>query len=449
MDKRRFLQSIAMMLLTGPAGTASRKTGNVSGRSNRVVVVGAGLAGLAAARELQQNGADVVVVEARERIGGRVWTSREWDSLPLDLGASWIHGVERNPLTGLADRLDTRRLVTSYERSRTYDSRGKPLGAEEEERLDELRRQFDRAIEAAWEESHDVSVAQAIERLAPGDRRLLDFIVHSELEQEYSGSAAQLSAWWYDQSEEYDGEDVLFADGFGVIPEFLAKDVDVRLGQVVREIQWGQAPVRVITQDSVHEADRVLVTLPLGVLQSGKVGFSPDLPGRKREAIAALGMGVLNKCYLRFGEPFWPQDVDWLEYIPESPRAWTEWVSFWRVAKQPVLVGFSAADQAREAERQSDEQIVASALGTLRSIFGECVPEPTGFRITRWASDPFACGSYSYNAVGSTPGMRETLASAVGDRVFFAGEAAHSACFGTAHGALLSGLRAAREILSV
>jgi monoamine oxidase len=257
-----------------------------------------------------------------------------------------------------------------------------------------------------------------------------------------------LSAHWYDHAEEFGGDDALFARGFGVIPEHLAKGLTIKLGQVVREVRWEKSPVRVVTQDSEFEADRVLVTLPLGVLQAGKVAFTPALPRDKTNAIAKLGMGVLNKCYLRFEEPFWPKDADWLEYVSDTPGAWTEWVSFWSAAKQPVLLGFNTADRGREIEDLSDEKIVASAMRTLRTIYGERIPEPSGIQVTRWAKDPFAMGSYSFNAIGSTPNMRKVLAAPMENTVYFAGEAVHSTYFGTAHGAYLSGLKAAKEILA-
>ena len=455
MDKRQFLKlmSLAWLGYSGRASAGENRRRKKPQRK-RVVVIGAGLAGLAAASELQAQGQEVLVVEARDRIGGRVWTSTEWNDLPLDLGASWIHGVKGNPLTGVADEIKARRLVTRYDSAVAYNTPGKPLSENEEERLDNLRTRLHKAIEQAQQLDEDVSLRQAIEsvvREAPKnseERRFADFILSSEFEQEYSGSAARLSAHWHDRDDEFGGGDALFERGFTAITGHLAKGLNIKLGQVVREVQWGKSPARVVTQDSEHEADHVLVTLPLGVLQAGNVVFAPALPRDKQGAISKLGMGVLNKCYLRFQEPFWPKDVDWLEYIPSTPGAWTEWVSFWRVAKQPLLLGFNAADRGREIEGMSDEKIVASAMQTLKTLYGERIPEPTGFQVTRWSKDPFALGSYSFNAVGSTPGMRKNLAAPLDGRVFFAGEAAHSDYFGTAHGAYLSGLQAAKEILA-
>ncbi|MEC4854125.1 MAG: NAD(P)/FAD-dependent oxidoreductase, partial [Jaaginema sp. PMC 1079.18] len=214
-------------------------------------------------------------------------------------------------------------------------------------------------------------------------------------------------------------------------------------------IQWQRSPVRVITQKTEFSADHVVVTLPLGVLQANTVRFSPELPRSKQDAIAKLGMGVLNKCYLRFADVFWDADVDWLEYIPAKHGEWTEWVSFKQAANLPVLLGFNAADWGRAIETWSNEQIVKSAMQTLRTIYGVSIPEPIDYQITRWATDPFSLGSYSYNRVGAVPKMRQELAAPLEKSVFFAGEASNRDYFGTAHGAYLSGLRAAQEILNL
>ena len=158
-------------------------------------------------------------------------------------------------------------------------------------------------------------------------------------------------------------------------------------------------------------------------------------------------MGVLNKCYLRFPEVFWPEEYDWLEYIPEQHGQWVEWVSFARPTGKPILLGFNAADMGRAIEAWDDRTIVESAMATLKTIFGPKIPQPEAWQITRWQADPFACGSYSFNALGATPAMREQLAQSVADRLFFAGEATSREYFGTVHGAYLSGIKAAEAVL--
>ncbi len=457
MCRRHLLQFLSAVLLSY-ASSRYRTTATANemqSNTSRIVVIGAGLAGLAAARELHHQGYEVVVIEARDRLGGRIWTSTQWPDMPLDLGASWIHGVQDNPLTALADEIQAHRLTTRYERATTYNTDGQPLSHAQHDRLDRHRTRVFHALMQAQEQDDDVSIRQAIAPLLHGlDRssepyRWINFILSSEIEQEYSGSTAELSAHWYDQLQNFEGGDVLFPQGFSAITEFLARDLRIEFGQPVQAIEWGRSPLRVVTSRSEFIADRVVVTLPLGVLKAQAVQFSPALPPPKQEAIAKLGMGVLNKCYLRFPSVFWPEDVDWLEYIPARHGEWTEWVSFKHVADQPILLGFNAADRGKAIEAWSDAQIVASAMETLKTIFGDGIPQPIEAQITRWASDPFSLGSYSYNAVGSTPKMRQALAAPLGQALFFAGEASHGKFFATAHGAYLSGLRAARQILVI
>lgn len=416
-----------------------------------ILIVGAGLAGLAAAHKLKSLGHKVLVLEARDRIGGRIWTSTKWPDIPLDLGATWIHGVQKNPITTLADTLGSQRVLTSYNSSKTYNTNGALLNDAEEEALDTVKKSIMAALETAQDAPTDTSVRQIADAFlktheAPRDmERLVNFVLSGSIEQEYGGAAEKLSAYWYDNSKSFSGEDAVFAEGFKVITEYLAQDVDIRLGQVVKQVYWQTSPLKITTNQNTFTADHVLITLPLGVLQAGDVAFHPPLPHAKQKAIDTLGMGVLNKCYLRFEKAFWPEDVDWLEYIPENNGEWTEWVSFMRTLQKPVLLGFNAATRGREIEALSDTQIVESAMQTLRRIYGRSTPDPIDFQITRWVSDPFAKGSYSYNPVGSEPRHRHQLAQPE-NGLFFAGEATSQDYFATAHGAFLSGLRAAEEI---
>ncbi len=457
MHRRNFLKIFGLMLMVSANNACGEESQGHTATSNkkRVVVIGAGLSGLAAAQELYRRGHEVIVVEARERIGGRIWTSTQWADMPLDFGATWIHGPQGNPLTDLAEQINAKRLTTRYDRAVTYNTSGNPLSEAEKVRMEDLRTQVFKALKEAQDKDDDASIRQVIKPIinqfdeSSEAYRFINFILSGVIEQEYSGSAENLSAQWYDSSQSFEGDDVLFAQGFQVIPEFLAQGLQIELGQVVKEIQWQRSPARIITQKTEFIADHVVVTLPLGVLQANSVRFSPELPRSKQNAIAKLGMGVLNKCYLRFPDVFWSADADWVEYVSARHGEWTEWVSFKQAANMPILLGFNAADRGRAIEAWSDEQIVASAMQTLRIIYGASIPEPIDYQMTRWASDPFSLGSYSYNPVGAVPKMRQALAAPLAKSVFFAGEASNKDYFGTAHGAYLSGLRAAQEILKL
>ena len=452
---RRDLIKLGLLVLSSSVLTTqchSDGTASDSERNRRVLVIGAGLSGLAAAKTLTQQGYQVTVLEARDRLGGRTWTSTRWKDAPLDMGASWIHGIEGNPITDLAKSIDAKLVVTRRENAITYSPTGNPFSEAEEAALSQLREQVQSVLQTAQNQSDDQSIQAAIERAFPWkklsteDKQLIAFVLNGTFEHEYGGSTKQLSTHWYDSSEAFSGEDALFAQGYQVIVEHLADSLKIETGQIVEAIDSSGSEVVVTTNLATHKADKVVITLPLGVLKAGKIKFTPELPDPKIRAIRSLGMGVLNKCYLRFESAFWSDDVDWIEQVAPNWGEWSEWVSFMPSMSLPILLGFNAADQGKELEALSDEQIVTSAMQTLKRLFGDSIPDPIDYQITRWLSDPFTVGSYSFNALGSIPEMRDELSKNIDGKLFFAGEATSREHFGTTHGAYLSGLRAAREM---
>lgn len=436
--RRRFLAGL------GGVAAAAMGGGLMAQGPGRVVVVGAGLAGLSAARALQDAGRSVVVIEARDRIGGRIHSSRLWPGLPMDLGASWIHGQDGNPLTELAQAAGARVAVTRYESALLLGPRGEEIDPD----LRPAERLLRDALRAAEGQGSDLSVMQAIEghpgwqRADAALRRLVMYLVNSTLEQEYGGGARRLSAWHGEEADEFDGEDALFPGGFDQIPAYLARGLDIRLSAEVTQI--GPEGVRLADGTRI-EAQGIICTLPLGVLQAGRVRFDAPLAPARQAAIDGLGMGLLNKCFLRFDRVHWPADVDWIGWLGPTVGLWGEWVSLVPAVGVPVLLGFNAADQAAEVEAMTDRDTAAAAHEALRAMLGTGFPAPQAAQVTRWGKDRHALGSYSFKAVGTGPATRRALAGADWDgRLWFAGEATEARYFGTAHGAVLSGRAAAR-----
>ncbi len=443
LSRRKALGGLSAALLTqmqtacaGPPGTA--------------LVIGAGIAGIAAARALKDAGRTVTVLEARDRIGGRIHTSRLWPDVPADLGASWIHGADGNPLTSLAAAAGATTMMTSYENAQLHLAEGLRATGVRGGGEAWASGVVETAIAAARRADEDKSLRAAIDGVSPPARRSavqraqLEFHLAGTYEQEYAGAAEQLSAWSFDDDEVFSGEDLLFPGGYDQIPRFLARGLDIRLNAVVSEVRWGANGVELqLSTGHTLRADQVIVTVPLGVLKIGAIRFTPDLPRSKREAIAGLGMGLLNKHFLRFDRVFWPGDYDWHELVKETPGRWSQWVSLAKTGA-PVLMGITGAEAARAIEPLDDRAIVAEAMDAVREMLGTAAPGPAGWQLTRWNADPFAQGSYSFNAVESGRAHRRELARAeAGGALRFAGEACSDAYPGTAHGALLSGRAAA------
>mgnify|MGYP000567731486 CR=1 FL=1 len=412
--------------------------GNDAG-GDRVIVVGAGMAGLSAARRLADAGIAVTVLEARNRIGGRTWTDSSL-GLPIDLGAAWFHGTKGNPLVALADQIGARTVRTDFESVAVFAD-GAPISAHKvDAALDGWPRVTDNLYGAADSAGPKASVGDALTKLVDLNDPLVQWCVTSTITAEYAADPAELALRWFGHEGELDGPDVLLPGGYVQLVDHLARGLAVTLDAEVSKIAYGDHGVRVETSKGVVEGDRVIVTVPLGVLKADVITFDPPLPEDKRRAIERLGFGLLDKVVLRFDEPFWPREPDMLG-IAGKDQPVSDLVNGLRFTDTPVLVGLRGGSNARVRERQSDEQTVQETLATMKA------PEPTGVIVTRWAADPFARGSYSFLAVGSSPDDQSALAAPVGDRLSFAGEATHEEFFATVHGAYLSGQREAQRIL--
>lgn len=423
-------------------------------RGETVLVVGAGMAGLAAAVRLEKMGFTVIVVEARDRVGGRVRTDRSVNGLAFDVGASWIHGIRGNPITKLARRARAARSRTLYGRIDLHDSDGGTFSKAERKRLGRLGRKFNRRTNRLVQQQLvdgplSVPLLQALDEVAttPEDRAFLLYESATRLTYEFAADPDELSAFWFNEGRATRGPDTLFPQGYDQIPEFLARDLDVRLGQVVQSIAHDELGVTVQTDQQQFQVDRVVVTLPLGVLKGGAVDFDPVLPNSKVAAMDRLAMGLLNKLYLRFPTQFWPAEAHRLGFAGDPASDWIEWYDYAAVLGEPVLMGFLGGAFARGFEPRSDGEHVTDAMRVLRIMYGPSIPDPTDHVVTRWSQDPFALGSYSYIPPGATPADRRTLAEPLGDRVFFAGEATSTSFPSTVHGAYLSGRTAARDLL--
>lgn len=382
-------------------------------------------------------------------------THQEWDGISVDMGATWIHGAgPRNPIAQLAKKVGARLAITSTEKTNTFGTNGELYNDADMRVLEALQEEIEAAVSEAQEVDPDRSLLDAVRAeidyldMSISARKRVDFLINTTYEHEYGASAKELSAHWFDSGDAYSGSESLFLDGYRVLVEHLSRGLDIKLGQVVTQIERSGEKVVVTSGEQSYRAGQVIVTLPLGVLKSGAVAFRPELPQVKLDAIEGLGVGVLNKCCLRFSEPFWDTKMDWINYVPEQHGRWAEWVSLAKATGAPILMGFNAADFGREIEGWTDAQIVQDAMKTLRVMFGEAIPEPIDWVITRWATDSFALGSYSCNVLGSSPPMRGDLASSVDGKLFFAGEATDEQFYQTVHGAYASGLRAANEAIA-
>jgi monoamine oxidase len=273
-------QIVAGLAMTAAVPLAPRPL--LASRNPDVVVIGAGIAGLAAARDLAVRGMSVRILEASDRIGGRVFTNRDVPGWPVDMGASWIHGIRGNPLTGLADQAGLARIETSWEPRPTFGPGGVRIDLDEASELAEMLLEAGR--DRVEDRDDDISLADAVQGTAgwrglkSADRRLVRHLANSDIEHEFAADWNNLSAWNYDDSDAYGGADVVFPNGYGELADYLAKDLSITTGEIVTRIERSGDDVRILTRSgNTYQAPHVVITVPLGVLKAGRIAFSHPL----------------------------------------------------------------------------------------------------------------------------------------------------------------------------
>jgi monoamine oxidase len=405
----------------------------VSPLRTEVLVIGAGAAGLAAAAELTRAGRSVLVLEARQRIGGRCDTRRmDGLAVPVELGAEFIHGrpavtldlLKRAAVPGV-DSTRTQRFV---ERGRL-----RPVDAFAEAQ---------KAMRAtAVLKKHDVSFEEFLrsrKNLSAVTRTFATMMVQGfDAADPALVSARDIADEW---QSALGSSQMRPQGGYGPLVGSLAKDVSLKLNTVVREIRWRRGAVEV----AGFRGRQAIVALPLGVLQSNSVRFSPPIT-EKRTALEKLVSGPVIRVAMRFREPFWEQRCPKVAFF-HSPKA--PFPTFWTPLpmRAPLLTAWAGGPKAARLTGSPHKKLLEQALVSVRSVFGR-IPAPEAVHVQDWEADPFARGGYSYVRVGGH-GARRILQKSLEDTLFFAGEATDTEGeAGTVAGALQSGIRAAREIM--
>jgi polyamine oxidase len=410
----------------------------------RVLVLGAGAAGLGAARALRAEGVDVTVLEARDRVGGRAWTV-DGAGVPVDLGAMWLHGTDGNPLVDVADFAGLG-LLASDPAATALLGPGGPLDEDAvEAAFDRYDRLLADLVRLRDQLGSDASIADGLAAAGPeAADEAVRLLLHAELEVTSAADLDRLALATLLAGARLPGDDVLVLEGLGTVVASLADDADVRLGEVVEQVAHGPDRVRVTTTAAVHEAERAIVALPLGVLAGGAVHFDPPLPAAVLDGLQALDPGAVTTVAVRLDEPLAPAGVEFASLAADVGT----WAVLDDAHESPVLVGWAVGDAAARLP-DDDAAVVHDALGALARALGVPAPEPTWSAVVRWGDDPFALGARSFVPAGVDPGVRTALGGAVSERLLLAGEASSTEWPATVHGAVASGEREAQRCMTL
>ena len=436
LSRRHFLAATAASATSasGPA-LAAQAGGDVD-----IAVIGAGAAGIAAARRIAGARAKVAVIEASNRIGGRCFTESTTFGVPFDRGAHWIHMPDINPAAPLARKLGFDIYpAPPWQRVRLGRRNARP--GEMEDFLAAMVR-ANRAIADAGRGRVDAPCSQALPKDLADWKDTIGFVLGPF---GCGKDLADVSAADFSHSAERD-TDAFCRQGFGAAIAKLGEELPVQLSNPVTRIEWGgRAPIEIYTTKGRVLARAVIVTVSTGVLMNGKLRFVPDLPRRQLDAITKLPLGSYDHIALELpGNPLGLQNDETVFEKSESARTAALLANIAGSALCTVEVGGGFG---RELAAMGESAMVAFALDWLTGLFGPDVKKAVKrTAATRWNSEPWILGAFSA-AVPGGQWARAALAEPLRDRIFFAGEATHETLWGTVGGAWASGERAADAAL--
>ncbi|MBU6361292.1 MAG: FAD-dependent oxidoreductase [Chloroflexi bacterium] len=412
---------------------------------NNTIIIGAGVAGLAAGQRLRQLGHDVLILEAQGRIGGRILT--DYSNGALELGAEFVHGEKAMTWNVMRDKgqpLQTQDYVEVGQNvhRHIYALNGylmagdSPFANEAETWKDSID------VQAHNDQLDMTSVADWFGQRAPIDN-VAAKMAQDRISRYEAADASRLSvsALRHEHQQNSAGSrNFRIISGYDRVIQTLAQGLTIRLNTPAYQVNWQGSSAEVVTADRQRlQAQHVVITIPLSLLQAGFIQFDPPLPVAKRQAIHSLDMGHGYKLALRFQQAFWP-DIDFLSML-DTVQTW------WPLhhAPMPTLMSFTAGPAALWLSALGEAGAIQQALTKLTAVFGAIVREQfVGALVKDWSLDPWARGAYTYTPVGAA-NARDVLAQPVGP-LHFAGEATLSnGHHATVHGAIESGFRAAEE----
>lgn len=405
-----------------------------------VLIIGAGVAGIAAARALSARGLSCLVLEAKNRIGGRAYT----DATGFDHGASWLHQANDNPMTALAEALGFESVDHDKLRQRLLFTEGRFATTAERRAFAAAEDRFWRVIEAA---AADGAPDRPASDAAPEGERFDPLVAHWEGAQICAAELARMSLHDF-AATALDGPNLLLRRGLGTLVTTLAEGLPITLNAPVTQIDWRGKDVEVGGAFGRIRARAAIITVSTGVLAQGGITFTPDLPAEKYAAIKALPLGLLNKLVFSIPPGVLPEFGAFASLrrdIAAPGDRPISWIA--RPFGAPVMLAFIGGSLAWELSRAGKRATEAHARAEFARVFGTEAAAALGPPIiTEWGEDPHFLGSYSH-AIPGAQAARRVLAEPLGNgRLIFAGEACHPRYAATVAGAWLSGEAAAQQL---
>jgi monoamine oxidase len=438
-----------------------------------VIIVGAGWSGIAAAMTLESKGiTNYVILEARDYIGGRSHTTYETvddKTVPVDLGSMWLHGGVNHPLHEVAKTTGTIPMSDATYSSYLYkDSNAGPFSDQDlTSYYDDLWYGFydvQRERQSSTEKDEALQVSADLFTNTLGsdfEKNIAKTFMTWNIRFDYSAPLSDLSTWWWNNDEGLDAQDIYLSGGYSpLVDAYSAPITDkVEKESVVTRINYKRKTINVSYSKSGSEENiilktkKVIVTVPLGVLKNNSIKFVPKLPGTRRRAIRRLGMGHMNKIFMIWKSTdniFWPSGI---EMFSDTVQRNTEFLFFSHGAfdggESHMIFAFFAGsdiDGTMDYQEGFEAKVAEIAMESLRNMFGSSINDPEKVTVTKWKTDEYAFGSYSFNKLGAGKNFRKHLKKPIKQRVYIAGEATSTKYHATTHGAYFSGVAAGTSV---
>jgi len=425
---------------------------------NKVLVIGAGISGLAAAKNLNDSGYDVTILEAKDRIGGRLYTDRSL-GVPLEVGANWIHdnNPETNPIMKIKEELGLEShkcsLAGSVASFQVLDKEGNEIKVTNKE-LEKIEFRIGifaylaRYLRPSTSLTEIFTFVKKLGLLSFVKEESL-FVLIQKIALEQADDPEKVSIEALFEQEEFANDEAVIG-GYDQIAYYFEKELHnkIILNSPIQNINYEQDVVKVVSANEIYEANAVIVTASLGALKKEVIKFTPELPTKKQQSIEKLGWGTLNKVMLKFTHKFWG-DTDFI-VVANKESKFHAWINEEPICKEPVIVATITGENAKKLENKSDEEVAQIALNELKAVYGNKVSELDSYFVSKWSLDPYVFGSYSTNKVGENSQLlRKHLSTPVNSKLFFAGEATSVKVAGYLQMALQTGLREAENIKKI
>ena len=420
-----------------------------------VVVIGAGISGLACAQALKNSGKSVLVLEAKERIGGRLYSVKHEGDI-FDLGASWIHGIDNNPIWEITQTNNIQTAIFNYIDSDFFHENGQVFTAQEKQEFV----QYIQCIEKLFLESEQDSAQNAlIEILDKLEINSLSFsaiqlkkLLYSYFEKfandPFATELNQLSTQFQKYEGYFSGDEVVFPQGYTQILSTLCKDIAIETNTQINQIVLENNAVKIIdANDREYLASKVVVSVPLGVLKNDSIKFVPELPKQHQNAISKMGFGSFNKVFFELEDSLnLPANSNSNSFYYWVNGAWFNVLDLSKIYNKPIYLMLFGGAQSEFIDRATDIEVWDFIYKKLNMSLKNLPNKPKRIFITRWGVDEFSYGSFSFPALGHSESLVATLNEPVEDRIYFTGEHCSLEYAGTVHGAYLKGIETAGQL---